>query len=490
MLKGLVLVAVHLKSNIKFVITVALNQEIPFKELKSLSSISIITLKSINSNNINSISSTCSVLIIITGVGKQNSIQSSEWINHNLLPLFIINWGTCGAQINADAVGSILSFHKFQNRIKTEKKLPFSHSIKECDDVLSSVDAGYLINNPDLVLEDVIPSSAFTDMEAYYQASRLSHFYCIKLVTDFRNNELEFQSSLKIAPEKFKEVFKCLFETYKSSDVSVVIPTFNRNVMLKRAIESCQYQSSPAREIIVVDDGSTDATKDLIKYFNLPNLKYLSLKKNEGVSQARNLGIQNATGSIIALLDSDDVWSVDKLTQQIEYFNKYPFFSIIQSKDEWVRNQIPIIIPKHLEKKEGWIFDDSLLRCAIAPSSVLIIKKIFENSNYFDPTLKACEDYDLWLSLTRFLPIGLDESINLKRFAGHKDQLSIATKLDFCRIFSLDKHYMKEENIDIKESIERVIKKKLRIVINGATKRNVKLEKSLLKIASVYKLPT
>ena len=120
--------------------------------------------------------------------------------------------------------------------------------------------------------------------------------------------------------------------------ISVIIPTFNRIGLLQRAIDSVLSQSLKPYEIIVVDDGSTDGTGDIIKQ------KYKSIKiiqqKNSGVSAARNNGIKHAKGDWIALLDSDDEWNKDKIGQQVNRLTdnpKYNFCHTILNKELNIR---------------------------------------------------------------------------------------------------------------------------------------------------------
>ena len=93
-------------------------------------------------------------------------------------------------------------------------------------------------------------------------------------------------------------------------NISVIIPTFNRYEVLKRALTSVYAQTDPPFEVIVIDDGSTDTTQEILQYF--PNIKYF-YQNNAGVSSARNLGIKKATSNWIAFLDSDDEWHEDNL---------------------------------------------------------------------------------------------------------------------------------------------------------------------------------
>ncbi len=104
--------------------------------------------------------------------------------------------------------------------------------------------------------------------------------------------------------------------------VSVVIPTFNRAVKVKRAIQSCINQRYEDMEIIIVDDGSTDNTKEVIESIKDDRIVYLK-QENKGVSAARNTGIKNAKGKYIALLDSDDFLKIDSIKFRVYFLDKF-----------------------------------------------------------------------------------------------------------------------------------------------------------------------
>jgi glycosyltransferase involved in cell wall biosynthesis len=106
----------------------------------------------------------------------------------------------------------------------------------------------------------------------------------------------------------------------KKELISVIIPCFNSERWLRDTLDSVFKQSYPVIEVIVVDDGSTDNSKDIISNYNHP-ITYI-YQKNQGPSVARNVGIQNARGDYIAFLDSDDLWDENKLYQQVDYLEK------------------------------------------------------------------------------------------------------------------------------------------------------------------------
>ena len=113
--------------------------------------------------------------------------------------------------------------------------------------------------------------------------------------------------------------------------VAVIIPTYNRRNLIGRAIESVLRQSCSADEICVVDDGSGDGTQDFIRS-NFPQVKYV-YQENAGVSSARNRGLIETSAEWVAFLDSDDVWSNDKLELQRAALEAAPTFCLIHSDE-------------------------------------------------------------------------------------------------------------------------------------------------------------
>ncbi len=110
--------------------------------------------------------------------------------------------------------------------------------------------------------------------------------------------------------------------TTTTATVSVVIPTFNRASVVTRALESVLLQTRPPDELLVVDDGSTDDTAERVRA-ELPGVRVIE-QENRGVSAARNAGIRAATGTWIALLDSDDEWLPEKLDRQLRAVTTEP----------------------------------------------------------------------------------------------------------------------------------------------------------------------
>ena len=264
-------------------------------------------------------------------------------------------------------------------------------------------------------------------------------------------------------------------------NVSVIIPTYNRKNLLKRALRSVSSQMFVPQEIIVVDDGSSDGTKDWILE-RFPYVRYL-YQDNSGVSSARNAGIKEAKGSWIAFLDSDDEWMPNKLEQQKRVINSSQEAWLCHTNEIWIRNGVRVNQMKKHQKYGGDVFENCLDICRISPSSVLIKKEVFEMVGLFDESLKVCEDYDLWLRITSVLPvIFLDQPLIVK-YGGHADQLSrVDNGIEQYRIKSLEKILQSESlSADQLKSAKSHLLKKLKIFSSGLEKRNK------LKELNIYK---
>ena len=254
-------------------------------------------------------------------------------------------------------------------------------------------------------------------------------------------------------------------------NISVIIPTHNRAHAIGRAIESVLKQSLPPAEVIIVDDGSTDETAELIQN-NFPACHYLH-QQNQGVSSARNSGISTATGEWLAFLDSDDEWMPDKLATQTSALKSKPDVKLCHTEEIWIRNGKRVNQMKKHAKTGGWIFQHCLPLCAISPSSVIIHRSLFEEVGLFDETLPACEDYDLWLRICAFHPTLFIETPQIIKHGGHEDQLSRKHwGMDRFRIQALENIIAHSElpPIDRKAATEILIKK-AGILAQGAIKR-------------------
>jgi glycosyltransferase involved in cell wall biosynthesis len=254
--------------------------------------------------------------------------------------------------------------------------------------------------------------------------------------------------------------------------VSVIIPTYNRSGFLEEAVESVFSQDFKDFELIVVDDGSSDDTRDMIGRYS-ERLIYI-YQERQGVSCARNKGIRFSSGEYIAFLDSDDKWLEKKLSFQLEFFMLNPHALICHTEEIWIRRGIRVNPMKKHKKCSGMIYERVLPLCIISPSSVMIKRELFFNRlGFFDESFPVCEDYEMWLRIAARYPIYLIEKPLVIKRGGHQDQLSKEfTGLDRFRIKALVK--IIESGILSKEqyvaSLEE-LKRKCEIFGNGCLKR-------------------
>ena len=252
--------------------------------------------------------------------------------------------------------------------------------------------------------------------------------------------------------------------------VSVIIPSYNRSHLLPRCLDSVIAQDYSPSEIIVVDDGSTDSTRSLLRD-SYPGIKVIT-QANKGVSAARNAGIRAASGDWLAFLDSDDTWFPGKLERQVQAIEAAPGSNIAHTDEIWIRNGIRVNPRRKHKKYGGPIFKYCLPLCAISPSSVMIHRRVFDRVGLFDETLPVCEDYDLWLRISARMPVLFIREPLITKYGGHDDQLSTRYRgMDRYRIRSIDRvlNEVELEPSDRSAAIAAMVGK-IRIYLNGARK--------------------
>ncbi|MEB3178368.1 MAG: glycosyltransferase [Nostocaceae cyanobacterium] len=185
----------------------------------------------------------------------------------------------------------------------------------------------------------------------------------------------------------------------KQASVSVILPAYNAEKTIISTIESIQKQTFHDWEIILINDGSTDNTLELINTIKDERIKIFSYE-NAGISLARNRGIDQAKGDYIAFIDADDLWTPDKLEAQIKALQKspeaglaYSWTSIMNENGEVFYSGTPI-------SYEGDVYANLLLwNFLICGSNPLIRRKAIEQAGEFEPTLCCGEDWDYWLRI-------------------------------------------------------------------------------------------
>jgi len=204
--------------------------------------------------------------------------------------------------------------------------------------------------------------------------------------------------------------------------VSAIIPTYDRKAYVLEAVDSILEQTYGDYELIVVDDGSEDGTGEAPANYD-ETVRY-AYQDNNGVSSARNHGLELARGEFIAFLDSDDLWLPEKLGVQVAFMDEHPEAQICYTDEIWIRRGVRVNPRKKHAKYSGEIYPQCLPLCIISPSSALMHRGIFDDVGTFDPSFPVCEDYDLWLRVASRLPVFfIPQQLIVKR-GGHTGQLS------------------------------------------------------------------
>jgi glycosyltransferase involved in cell wall biosynthesis len=276
--------------------------------------------------------------------------------------------------------------------------------------------------------------------------------------------------------------------------IDVILPTFNRAYCLKRTIDSVLSQTYQELNLYVIDDGSTDETRNLISQYQNESMVRYFFQDNKGVSAARNCGIQQGQAEWVAFVDSDDEWLPHKLETQVDFIKKNPNYRFVHSDEIWMRNDVRVNPKKKFDKSHHDLFRRSLEMCLISPSTVVIKKELCLQHGLFNENFIVCEDYDLWLKILATEEVGFISEFLIKKYGGHSDQLSTQyTAMDFWRIRSMVSLLGNKLVTDeVKRSQIKVeIRKKAEILLNGFLKHQKLNEYDELKtlIITLDELP-
>ncbi|MDO4160916.1 MAG: glycosyltransferase family 2 protein [Prevotellaceae bacterium] len=223
--------------------------------------------------------------------------------------------------------------------------------------------------------------------------------------------------------------------------ISIIIPSYNRAHLIKRALKSVTSQTYDDIEIIVVDDASTDNTAEVVKTLNVPNLNYIKLPKNEGACHARNVGIEHAKGEYISFLDSDDTWECEKLEKQYKFLLKNNANVVVcnywKEKDGKKKKKVPdghdIIIKK----------EELLNANIITTGAILISKEALVSVGAFDESMPRYQDWELVLRIIKKYDIFYLDKPLLTLFF-QKNSITNSTSMEK-KFFALDKMVQKNK---------------------------------------------
>lgn len=182
--------------------------------------------------------------------------------------------------------------------------------------------------------------------------------------------------------------------------ISVVIPAYNAEKTITRALDSVLKQTYKVHEVIIINDGSNDNTLQIVKYFSQKNenlnIKIID-KENEGVSVARNIGIRESACDWIAFLDSDDYWIDYKIEKQVSIINANPHISLLgTSRNNEIFSSFFLKKIKNLEYISARLL---LYKNFFSTPTVMIKKSLVESVGFFDENQKFAEEGDYWIRI-------------------------------------------------------------------------------------------
>jgi glycosyltransferase involved in cell wall biosynthesis len=250
--------------------------------------------------------------------------------------------------------------------------------------------------------------------------------------------------------------------------VSVVIPTSNRIDLLGRAIKSVENQTFTDWEIIVVDDASIDMTESIMSEKKSEQIHYIRLHNKSGGAVARNTGIKNSKGDLIAFLDDDDEWMSEKLQKQIDCIEHDQQLGICYTGRKTIRkgNLIFGIGKKYsfrypLKKNQlKAIMTDNFIGIT---SSVMIPRTILEEINGFDELLPCLQDYDLYIRIIKkWNAAGINEPLVLYHLDGNIKHVSLTRQeIEFASRYILKKYSDEQYHSLLVKAIKRINMKKM-----------------------------
>ncbi|MCS6983512.1 MAG: glycosyltransferase family 2 protein [Leptospiraceae bacterium] len=260
--------------------------------------------------------------------------------------------------------------------------------------------------------------------------------------------------------------------------VDVVIPTYKRPHLTQEAAKSVLEQTCAELKLYIVEDGDFSFSQDPASrpILDDPRVVVVRLSTQKGVAFCRNFGASLGNSPYLAFLDSDDLWLPRKLELQLEYFDKHSDIHYQHCEELWLKNNAQIFPKKRHKKQGGFFLQRAFVLCLISPSAVIFRRPFWEKYGWFCSSFPVAEDYELWLRLNLYFPVGfIPEPLVIKR-SGPWPQLSSRIEIDRYRVLALHRLLRLEgKKAALAPHLDSLIQEALRkcdILIKGAQKHN------------------
>lgn len=192
--------------------------------------------------------------------------------------------------------------------------------------------------------------------------------------------------------------------------VSIVIPCYNAEKFIAEALKSVFSQTFTDYEVIVVNDASTDRSRDIISHY-ADKIKLINLEVNGGEAHARNKALKEASGLYISFLDADDIWRPEKLAKQVSYLDSHPEVGFVYSNGTCfkVEKGAKVFVREFKLSFDGDVFKELFWSNFVPGHTPMVRKTILDQVGYYDEAVqlkRAATDYDLWLRIARVTNFG------------------------------------------------------------------------------------
>lgn len=235
--------------------------------------------------------------------------------------------------------------------------------------------------------------------------------------------------------------------------VSVIIPAYNCRGLISEAVESVRRQTYRDFEVIVVDDGSTDGTWEIIEQLasDWPTLRPIKIE-HAGLAAARNTAIRQMRGQWIALLDSDDLWLDDKLEKCMSYLVRHPDLSIVYTPMAPIRIDGTPMKGHSKQCHAGWLGGKLFQSIFVHDPAAVFHKRVIETCGRFNESIPVCVGHDFWLRVSTKFEFGLiDEPLALRRWSEQSLTKSRRCQGRMIKANMLEKFYLERGGKDLVE---------------------------------------